>query len=100
MTRYTREELNGVRKYRRELRARRRRSIERLLKTAIKLGIVAISVCILGILARVLGTDPSDEVSSLEKYPTPQSYVDYLNDLDETDDYITVDGLYGSDYNE
>jgi len=90
--RYTAEELRGIRKYKAELARRRRKVMKRLTKlTAV---IVAVYL-IFSILGR-LGIDLNDGPSAIEKYPTAQSYVDYLNSLPDSDGTLTVESVYGS----
>lgn len=98
MTKYTREEIRAIRKYRRDLKARRVRFLRRLVRLAIKISVVFAVLLLLCKLFSLIGIDPTDEISSLEKYPTPQSYVDYLNSLPGTTGHITVEDLYGDMY--
>ena len=91
MTQYTREELNGVRKYKRELRVRRQRQF----KTGVKLVLVAGIIYLVCSLLSILGLGGTEDISSLDKYPTVQSYVDHLNEV--SDKYVTVEDVYGVD---
>ena len=98
MTSYTREELNGVRKYKRELRVRRRRLVKKLIKTIAGSLVVALIFCLLGQLFNILGIEDTESISPLDKYPTPQSYIDYLNSLPGTTEHLTVEDVYGNSY--
>ena len=97
MTQYTREELNGVRKYKRELKARRQMQFKKMIGFTVKCIVVAGSIYLLGSLLSTLGIDGRDEVSSIEKYPTAQSYIDQLNSLPSTERHLTVEDVYGLD---
>lgn len=95
MTTYTREELRGIRKYKRELRARRQRLMENSLRFCIKATKV---IFILWLICRVfafLEIDGLEEMSSIDKYPTPQDWVDHLNSSPYATEYLTVEDLYG-----
>lgn len=100
MTTYTREELRGIRKYKRELRARRQRLVKKTIRFTIKGAIVVGIFYLVGSIFSALGITYMDEVSPLEKYPTPQSYIDHLNSLPGTTEHLTVESVYGDLYKE
>ena len=100
MTDYTREELRGIRKYKRELRARRQRLVKKTIRFIVKGAIVVGIFYLVGIIFSALGITCMDDVSPLEKYPTPQSYIDHLNSLPDTTEHLTVESVYGDLYSE
>ncbi len=100
MTGYTREELRVIRRYKRELRLRRQRLIKKTIRLTIKGAIVVGIFYLVGSIFSALGITCMDDVSPLEKYPTPQSYIDYLNSLPGTTEHLTVESVYGDIYSE
>lgn len=96
MTQYTREELLGIRKYKRELKRKINRTIEFTIKCAIVAGAIYLAVNLL--------SHPSieciDDISQLDKYSTVQSYVDDLNSLGSTPGQLSIETVYGDLYKE
>ena len=78
MNKYTAEELRGIRRYKRELRVRRQRTV----RVATRVILIAL---VLWLLTNIPSLSPEDTTSALDKYPTQQSYQEHLDSLHYTE---------------